>query len=33
MEMMSLPIYYALTDQDVEDVIMAVKKIVAYYKK
>lgn len=33
MEMMSLPIYYALTDQDVEDVIMAVKKIVVYYKK
>lgn len=32
-EMMSLPIYYALTDQDVDDVIMAVRKIVAYYKK
>lgn len=32
-EMMSLPLYYAMTDQDVEDVITAVKKIVAYYKK
>lgn len=32
-EMMSLPIYYALTDQDVDDVIMAVRKIVEYYKK
>lgn len=32
-EMMSLPIYYALTDQDIDDVIMAVRKIVDYYKK
>ncbi len=32
-EMMSLPIYYSLTDQDVDDVIMAVRKIVEYYKK
>lgn len=32
-EMMSLPLYYAMTDQDVEDVITAVQKIVAYYKK
>lgn len=32
-EMMSLPIYYSLTDQDVDDVILAVRKIVAYYKK
>lgn len=32
-EMMSLPIYYSLTDQDVDDVIMAVAKIVDYYKK
>lgn len=32
-EMMSLPIYYSLTDQDVDDVIMAVQKIVEYYKK
>ncbi len=31
-EMMSLPLYYAMTDQDVEDVITAVQKIVAYYK-
>jgi len=33
MEMMSLPIYYSLTDQDVDDVITAVRKIVDYYKK
>ncbi|MDY5700288.1 MAG: UDP-4-amino-4,6-dideoxy-N-acetyl-beta-L-altrosamine transaminase [Lachnospiraceae bacterium] len=32
-EMMSLPLYYGMTDQDVEDVITAVKKIVEYYKK
>ena len=32
-EMMSLPLYYSLTDQDVDDVIMAVRKIVDYYKK
>ncbi|MDD7027014.1 MAG: UDP-4-amino-4,6-dideoxy-N-acetyl-beta-L-altrosamine transaminase [Lachnospiraceae bacterium] len=32
-EMMSLPLYYGMTDQDVEDVIIAVKKIVEYYKK
>ncbi len=32
MEMMSLPIYYSLTDQDVDDVIAAVRKIVAYYR-
>lgn len=32
-EMMSLPLYYAMTDQDVEDVITAVQKIVDYYKK
>ncbi len=32
-EMMSLPIYYSLTDKDVEDVIQAVQKIVDYYKK
>lgn len=32
-EMMSLPLYYGMTDQDVEDVIVAVKKIVDYYKK
>ncbi len=32
-EMMSLPLYYGLTDADVEDVINAVKKIVNYYKK
>ncbi len=32
-EMMSLPLYYSMTDQDVEDVIEAVKKIVDYYKE
>ena len=32
-EMMSLPLYYGMTDQDVEDVIAAVKKIVDYYRK
>lgn len=32
-EMMSLPLYYSLTDKDVDDVIMAVRKIVDYYKK
>lgn len=32
-EMMSLPLYYAMTDQDVEDVITAVQKIVGYYRK
>ena len=30
---MSLPIYYSLTDQDVDDVIAAVRKIVEYYRK
>lgn len=32
-EMMSLPLYYGMTDQDVEDVITAVRKIVDYYRK
>lgn len=32
-EMMSLPLYYAMTDQDVEDVICAVKKIVDNCRK
>lgn len=32
-EMMSLPLYYAMTDEDVEDVIHAVKKIVEHYRK
>ena len=32
-EMMSLPLYYGMTNQDAEDVIAAVKKIVNYYKK
>lgn len=32
-EVMSIPLYYALTEDEVEDVICAVKKVVAYYKK
>lgn len=32
-EAMSLPLYYELTDQDVEDVIHAVSKIIAHYRK
>ena len=32
-EMMSLPLYYGMTDQDVEDVIHAVTKIAQYYAK
>ncbi|MCM1182561.1 MAG: UDP-4-amino-4,6-dideoxy-N-acetyl-beta-L-altrosamine transaminase [Roseburia sp.] len=32
-EILSLPLYYALTDRDVEDVITAVTKIAAYYGK
>lgn len=32
-EVMSIPLYYALTDEDVEDVIHAVKKVVEYYRK
>ena len=31
--MMSLPLYYGMTDQDADDVIAAVKKLVEYYKK
>lgn len=32
-EIISLPLYYGMTNQDVEDVIQAVSKIVDYYKK
>ncbi len=32
-EMMSIPMYYSLTDEEVEDTIKAVKKVVAYYRK
>lgn len=32
-EVMSIPLYYSLTDKDVQDVICAVKKVVAYYRK
>lgn len=31
-EIISLPLYYAMTDQDVEDVIKAVTRIAEYYK-
>lgn len=30
---MSIPLYYSMTDEDAEDVIHAVKKVIAYYKK
>lgn len=32
-EIISLPLYYAMSDEDVESVIRAVKKIAAYYAK
>ena len=32
-EVMSLPLYFTLTDEDVQDVIRAVKKLVEYYRK
>lgn len=32
-EVMSIPLYPALTDEDVEDVVHAVKKVVAYYRR
>lgn len=32
-EIISLPLYYAMSDQDVQDVICAVTKIVEYYKE
>jgi len=32
-EMMSIPLYYAMSDKDVEDVITAVRRIVEYYRK
>ncbi len=32
-EVMSIPLYFTLSDDEVEDVIRAVKKIVAYYRK
>lgn len=32
-EIISLPLYYAMSDEDVEDVIAAVRKIVEYYRK
>ena len=32
-EILTLPLYYGMSDQDVEDVIEAVRKITAYYAK
>lgn len=32
-EIMSLPLYYSMTDQDVSDVIEAVRKLCTYYRK
>lgn len=32
-EVMSIPLYYSLTDKDVDDVIAAVKKVIEYYRK
>ena len=32
-EVMSIPLYYTLTDEEVADVIHAVKKVVEYYRK
>lgn len=32
-EMMSLPLHYCLTDEDVDDVITAVRKVIAHYAK
>ena len=32
-ESMSIPLYYGLTDEEVEDTIRAVKKVVAYFRK
>lgn len=31
-EIISLPLYYAMTDQDVDDVITAVKKVIEWYR-
>lgn len=31
--MLSLPLYYAMTDEDVESVIEAVTKIAVYYER
>ena len=32
-EIISLPLYYAMTDEDVESVIEAVTKIAVYYER
>ena len=32
-QILSLPLFYSMTDEDIEDVIKAVKKIVTYYRK
>ena len=30
---MSIPMYYSLTDEEAQDVVRAVEKVVAYYRK
>ena len=32
-ELLTLPLYYAMSEQDVEDVIEAVRRICAYYAR
>ena len=32
-QILSIPLYYGLTDEDVESVITAVKKVIGYYQK
>ena len=30
---MSIPLFYSMTDEDVESVITAIKKVLAYYRR
>ena len=30
---MSMPLFYSMTDEDVENVITAIKKVLAYYRR
>jgi dTDP-4-amino-4,6-dideoxygalactose transaminase len=32
-DIITIPLYYSLTDEDVESVIEAVKKVITYYHK
>ena len=32
-EMLSIPLYYSMTDKDIEDVINGVKKVISYYRR